>query len=321
METTMTKPKLTPKDFIIQFGLLISLYLSAVSFLTFIFQAINSAYPDRQAYDFDPYSSAMRLSISMLIVFFPIFVALVWSTHKSLAASPEKRELSLRKWLLYVSLFITALTLAIDLVTVVNTFLGGEITARFILKAISIFVVAAVIFTSNILDVRGTYFAKPKLFKWVTISSVVVVLISFVIGFIVIGSPTHQRMLKDDATRVNDLESIQWRIVNSYQSTGVLPATIEELSDPLSSYMVTTDPKTGLPYEYKILDAKKLSFQLCATFELPTPKSANPTVKAYPGDAMGESWDHRDAGTACFTRTIDPLKYPPYDNVKDRNMQ
>src|SRR3989338_3472131 len=78
----------------------------------------------------------------------------------------QVRESKIRKWLIYLTLFITSLVIIGDLVFVINTFLGGEIKARFILKALSILFVAVVIFWYYLDDVshpvpstKAKYFA------------------------------------------------------------------------------------------------------------------------------------------------------------------
>ncbi|MEK9157924.1 MAG: hypothetical protein AAB638_01935, partial [Patescibacteria group bacterium] len=85
-----------------------------------------------------------------------------------------------------------------------------------------------------------------------------------------------------------------------WQQKGSLPANLEVLNDPISSFMSPRDPQTGEAYEYHLVSAK--GFQLCAVF--------NKATVAYP-DAypFGNSWQH-GAGRVCFDRTIDQALYP-----------
>ena len=59
---------------------------------------------------------------------------------------PEKRSSKVRKWLTYITLFIAAGIIIGDLITVVTGLLAGELTMRFILKALIVLVIAATIF-------------------------------------------------------------------------------------------------------------------------------------------------------------------------------
>lgn len=312
MEPT-TKARVTPKDFFLNLGAILSLYIVAVSFITFIFNVINTVFPDRQNTSYDPYSTAIRLAVSTLIIVFPTLLFLGRLIHKNIQADPSKRDLALRKWLIYLTLFITGVTIAIDLIVLLNTFLSGEVTTRFILKVVAIFITAGLIFWYYISDLRGTYNDSPKklhAFYWLVSA---VVLVSVVGGFVLIGSPSTQRKLKDDTQRVDDLNGIQWQVVNHYQQTGKLPVSLAELSDPISSYMIPKDPATGEAYVYKTLmmDSQNPNptFELCATFDL---KSDQPMSSArYYDLSKDENWAH-EAGPVCFKRTIDPAKYPVY---------
>ena len=141
------------------------------------------------------------------------------------------------------------------------------------------------------------------------------------------GSPATQRALRLDDRRVNDLQNIQYQIINYWQQKEELPADFSKLSNPLSGYSIPVEPEfeKGKKYEYEVTG--KMTFKLCATFSLPIPKGWReysgggimPMYEKdmynvsypYPGGGMNESWDH-DEGRTCFERTIDRDIYPPY---------
>jgi len=111
---------------------------------------------------------------------------------------------------------------------------------------------------------------------------------------------------------VNDLQSIQYQILNYWQRKAQMPQTLTDLADPLSNYMVPNDPETNRPYEYTLKDANALMFTLCATFDLAgneTGNAAKPTPAVYNG-GLQAGWDH-GPGHVCFERTIDRQLYPP----------
>jgi hypothetical protein len=170
---------------------------------------------------------------------------------------------------------------------------------------------------------RGTFFEKPNLRKILlsVLSSIVV--ISVVWGFFVIGSPNHFRNIRYDDQRVSDLQSIQWQLLDKYQTKGSLPNSLSELSDSLSGYSVPVDPETGESYEYKnptVLATTTLTFELCADFSeksqdlegrggyAETPSYSGKDIYYDPVFGNGK-WEH-NSGKTCFQRTIDPIKYP-----------
>lgn len=131
----------------------LTLYISAFSFGTLLFQFINRAFPDplRQ---FESSLQAIRGATAALIIAFPIFIAISWLLRKELSADPEKRGSKIRKWLTYITLFIAAGVIIGDLITLIRTFLEGELTLRFVLKVVSIFIISGTIFGYYLWDMR-----------------------------------------------------------------------------------------------------------------------------------------------------------------------
>lgn len=151
------KPKTSPKDFFLHLLAIIALYFSAGSFITLIFQYINVIFPDilvsgtyylRSAYN------AIRWAIASLVVSFPIFVFTSWFLEKAYGRTPEKRNLRIRRWLVYFTLFAAAVIIAGDVVALIYNFLGGELTVRFFLKALTVLAVSAAVFGYYFYDIR-----------------------------------------------------------------------------------------------------------------------------------------------------------------------
>ncbi len=149
--------KTGPKDVFLHLLAIVSLYAAAIGFITLIFQYVNVLIPDpleQQYYGLQSAYSAIRWSISSLIIIFPVYVVATWYLNKSYAASPEKRNLPIRKWLIYFTLFVAALIIIGDLVTLVFNLLGGEFTTRFLLKVFTVFFVAGTVFYYYFWDLR-----------------------------------------------------------------------------------------------------------------------------------------------------------------------
>jgi len=295
----------TPKNFFIQVGIFVSLYVSAVSFLVFLFSVIDDVFPPALNYYSDS-SSGIRFSISTLIVVFPLFIWLGRVYRKFVETNPELKESKLRKWIIYFTLFVTGTTIAVDAIVLVNTFLGGEDFATgFVLKVLSVFVVAGAIFTFCLKDLKGYFDGNPKQSKFWSMVVSVIVLLSVVGGFVLIGSPSTQRSKAYDNQRVSDLQSIQNQITYYYQSKGTTPTSLIDLDDPLSGFVTPTDPESSSPYTYNKISNVK--FSLCADFNLAS--NDKQTANSKPMYEVDQNWIHGE-GVACFERTIDPDKYP-----------
>ena len=299
---------MTAKDFFLHIAVIALLYTGTVALLNILFRVINVAFPQVTQYGY--YSStSISLPVATLIVIFPLFLFLANVLRKGYSASPSQKEYPVRKWLIYITLFIAGGVLAGDLVTLIYYFLDGqELTTAFLLKILSVLVVTGCIFGYYLDDLKDRLTGSRRN-MWRVISAILV-LGSIIAGFSVLGTPQTQRMLRYDSQKTSDLQSIQWQIVNYWQQKGTLPTTIEQLQDPISGFVIPTDPQTNASYEYK--KTGYLSFDLCADFNKPSQTIAGSVTRiAYP-EPMGklnESWQH-EAGRQCFSRTVDPELYP-----------
>lgn len=307
-----------PKDVFVQLLLMVALYLSATHLGALLFQIVNTYLPDAvhgRWYGPDAMAASIRWSIAMLIVTAPVFFGVTWHLRKEFARAPEKLGLRSRRWLTALTLFAAALIAIGDLVTVVHTFLGGELTARFLLKALIVLVIAGAVFWYERWEFRREQGGRPPnsilALRW---GAIVVTAAAIVVGFMASGSPWSARRMRFDAERIRDLQQLQGRIVEHWQRTRALPASIDALRDEIRDYTPQRDPETDQPYEYRAVG--DLQFELCATFRTNSttqPKAKAPRQAGRPDtayDASFENWMH-GVGRTCFTRTIDPDRYPP----------
>ncbi len=307
MEPTLARPKTTPKDFFLYLGAMVTLYWSAGALLALLFTIIDTSLRDALTYYADPYSSGIRFAIASLLVVFPISLYLFRAIKRDIAKDTGKLHLSVRKWLYSLTIFVTAVTLIIDLITILNSFLGGELTLSFVLKVLAVFVVAGLTFWYSLTELRMTPEGGVSVRKEFMYGVPALVLLAIVYGFIVMGSPSRIRSLRFDSDRVSALQTIQWQLVNYWQQKGKLATTLADLEDPISGFKVPLDPKTKASYEF-ILGAKN-AFQLCATFDHESSGFTASQMYTKPYGAEQDNWVHK-AGRVCFDRTIDPELYP-----------
>lgn len=133
-----------------------ALYLSIWHLGHLLFALINHALPDptRVQYSGVLNSSSVRFSVSSLIISWPLFVWLSGRIADAVARQPLKRLSPVRRWLTYLTLFIAASVLIGDLISLVNTLLGGELSARFALKTAVVALLAGGVFGWYLHDLR-----------------------------------------------------------------------------------------------------------------------------------------------------------------------
>lgn len=149
------KPYMSAREAFMYLVLFLTLYISAISLGTLLFQFIARAYPDVVTpYAYDGTRDAIRWSTSSLVIAYPIFLWVSSLLAKAISRDPDKRGSKVRKWLTYITLFITAGVIIGDLITLVFNVLGGELTTRFILKVLVVGGIAGVIFGYYLWDLR-----------------------------------------------------------------------------------------------------------------------------------------------------------------------
>ena len=321
--------KTTPKDFFLHLGATIALYVAVGALINLWFSIINYYCPDDLAGYF--YGNAVAWPISMLLVLVPILYVLEWLTNKDVRNMPEKSEIWVRKWRIYLTLFLVVILIGGDLIALINTYLNGEITSRLVYKVIITLLIAGSVGKYYFFSIYSSHrFAKlaRRTNAWF---GIVIVLAAIIIGFIAVGSPSKQRALRFDSQRVNDLSNIQWQIINYWQQKEKLPTALSDINDTLSGFIVPVDPETKAAYEYSIKVASGTvaitggkSFEVCATFSEASQDTKGRGVYGVGGgmypiaydssysSPIGDTsdvWNH-GIGRTCFDRTIDPDKYP-----------
>ena len=298
--------KSTPKDVFLHLLSIITLYVSSGALITLFFQYINILIPDKlQPIYFTGVAEAIRFSMASLIIVFPVYIFSCRILNEDYKSEPGKRELKIRKWLVYFTLFVAAGIIIGDLVSLIYSFLGGEITGRFILKIFSILLVVGSIFFYYLMDLKEKLTHKSlKTLAWAVSA---VVLVSVAAGFFTAGSPLKARLYRFDEQRVTDLQVIQDQIIFYWTQKEVLPKNLDELENSLSGYIPPKDPETGASYIYDMKN--KLNFELCAEFNMDTMAILRTPEVVYPAkDIYNQKWDH-GAGKVCFDRSIDPELY------------
>jgi len=150
------KPYLSAREAFMYLVMFLTLYISSIALGTLLFQYVNIWLPDPAlgTYYYDGVNGTIRSATASLIITFPVFLYVSWLLTRAIKRDPEKRSSKVRKWLTYITLFVAAGVIIGDLITLVTNLLSGDLTLRFILKVLTVFVIAATIFGYYLWDLR-----------------------------------------------------------------------------------------------------------------------------------------------------------------------
>jgi len=295
----------TAKNFVLQLGSVITLYLSISFLIVLLFSIINLILPDavENYYQVESNSSGVRLGIAMLIVFFPTYLILTRKINVIRRHEDNTTYLGLTKWLMYLSLLIGGGVILGDLVALILTFLEGELTMRFLLKAAVLFLVVGGAFYYYLQDARGFWLSREKASKGYALGMTIVVGLSLITGFFYSETPAYIREVRLDEEQITNLQDIQFKIENFLEINGTssLPATLEEF---YNYFPVPAAPEDREAYSYEITST---GFKLCATFSSDSTDNSGmsyerPFDSTYP-IKNAENWDYKQE-RYCFERII-----------------
>ena len=195
------------------------------------------------------YDTASIASALAAILAHPIYLLVSRTVARDLRSHPEKMDLPVRKWLTYIALVIAASVFMGDLITALAYLLRGQLTSRFLSKALSCWRFRGA-FSSTTLGACGNPTRPPTPGRWSRDASMAAVSAAGVVLTVILhsgtlGAPQTQRTLRADAKRVQDLFQSSGLIDARWRNNGhMLPAHLDEVRGVTVSYSVT-----GAPYE------------------------------------------------------------------------
>ncbi len=269
------------------------LYVSAYQLGVLLFDYINRAFPDPVDRRYEPFAAqAVRWALASLIASFPVFVWLQRSVNRQVRLDPAKRRSHVRRSLTYVTVFIASFVIIGDVTTLIYNALAGELTVRFILKVLTIALIAGTALLYYLSDLRledtQAVAEEPRWHRALRIATVGAVAAVALSSLPAAGAPSAERARRLDERRVEDLRAMS-EAANVYvQRHSRLPGTLEELSSEGGLDVAAQGRETG-PYEYRATGDR--SYELCATFQ-----RASTGGQRLSGEAF---WAH-GAGRQCY---------------------
>jgi len=304
----------SPREAFLFLMLFSTLYTAAVQFGSILFNLIDLFLPQPGEMAQAAIVS-LRYGIASTVVAFPIFLFISGVIARETARNPGQRIAPVRRWLTYLTLFVASTSLVVDVIALILRFLEGDITLRFALKVVVVALLAGVAFAYYLRDLQRDEVAAPpeprltlpaKLGLAALVGAVVLALGT---AFWFAGSPMKARLLAQDRQRVQDLAAISRQVERYYSNKAQLPGSLGECDiNPGTFVDQKVDRVTGLPYEYRAIDATH--FELGAVFELPGDSGRAGVLLRTPGWPVESEgfWAHA-AGRQTFK--IDAARAKP----------
>jgi type II secretory pathway pseudopilin PulG len=259
---------------------LVALIFTALSVGMIAFGIIGQTVPD--PLNVGSASDGLKFAISALLIATPIFYFMQKFINKGLVGGELEKDSGVRRWLTYFILLVSSVTILGVFIGIINSFLAGELTLSFILKALSMIIISAAVFSFYFYDIkREDVVSKNKVMKIFFIASLALIIIAFVASWFFIESPMQTRAKRLDQNLVNNITGLE-NAINSYNDKyKVLPDTIDQIKSNNDIFLdpkTLTDPETGAPIVYQ--KTGLASFQFCATFKTDN-KTVNPKDNSY----------------------------------------
>lgn len=246
---------------------LVALIFTALSFGMIIFSIIDRIIPD-VLNSYSNVDGQLKFAISALFIAAPIFYFMSGLINRGLHKGELEKDSAIRRWLTYFIILVSAMIILGVFIGVINNFLSGELTGRFIFKALTMLFISGVTFSFYFYDIKRANPDKAdkivKIFFFATLALVVAV---FVAAWFFVESPKTARNRRLDQALVQNIYNIENALNGYYDRNKKLPANLEEFKAGNDFYMnasALVDPETKAPIAYNKISDKE--FELCATF-------------------------------------------------------
>ncbi len=202
------------------------LFLYLVSFLSLGFlvagilisiqQAINKFIPD--SLDNNSYfdNDAIKFGLSSLIVTIPLYYGVLFLLNKKLERNEIPTGSLVRKVITYLALVAFSGMAIGSLVAIMYNYFDGELTARFVLKALSFFLVSLFFFGFYFWEIRREKFTRNP-FMILFLTSIGIAITSLILGFFVIDSPRTARAKRIDNETIANIQTASRKINQKFK--------------------------------------------------------------------------------------------------------
>lgn len=250
-----------------------------LSLVALIFTSISSALIlfgiiDLNIADSSPYSayrnidSQIKFALASLLVSVPTYYISVYLINRGLKKGELPVNSSLRRWLTYLIIFSNSLIILGIIISILYNFLSGDLSARFLLKLISVLLIAALIFSYYFYDIKRIDFNKMKGVRFFILVSALIIISIFISAWFFIDSPATTRAKRADQNLMTNIYQLENAVNQYYAIYNRLPDNLEEIQSSDEIYLQASyllDPETKKTIDYF---TENESFFLCAQFRL-----------------------------------------------------
>lgn len=229
--------------------------------------------------------NGLRWSMAAVMVFTPAFLWLHWKDARASQANPVRRFGTIRRWLTATALLAAALTLACDSIYVIYAFLTGELTPRFIVKAIAVALMAGTVLYYFRQERQTEPVARFNPGAWLAAG---LTLLALSTSLWLSGGPLQGQKEARDDIRLRELRIVREDVAacKSFRTEG-LPETLA----PMSCARAPQD-LTGLASAITYERLEQDRFEICVQLEAP--------------DRAGNLYDiHRKGSLHCTAETLE----------------
>lgn len=278
---------------------LVSLVFVSTSVGMVIFQIINKFITDpihTEAFE----QGALKYAVAALIIASPIYFLTVRHINQSLVSGKLEMQAAIRRWLTYLILLIVSVVMIGWLIGTLTSYMNGDLTAKFGLKALASLLIAGVIGGYYWYDIRREKVeSDDKTAMWYGYSSSALVVVALVLAIIYAGSPGEARDRRTDELLLGRFDVIDSAINSYYMENGKMPSDLDTLvkEKRITDEKQLTDPVSGEKIVYK--PGKDKLYELCATFRRGNKEE---DLNRY----YSSRWPH-DAGNQCLTQRLSAL--------------
>jgi len=281
---------------------LVALIFMAISVGMVAFGIIDKTIPDiLNYYNYSSVDSRLKFAISALLISIPAFYSVSYLINKGLRCQELDKESPIRRWLTYFIILVSSLIILGSFVSLVNSFLSGELTVRFILKVASVLLIAGISFSFYLYDVkRESPEKKDRVTKIFFIATLFLVVSVFVAAWFFVESPQKTRARRIDNLILNNFSNLESSINSYYTYNKKLPEKISDLSLNQQIYFnpeFALDPESKEEIGYNRINDTE--FELCAYFRASNREDQNdPRLRL-----NGNNQEH-DSGYQCLSRKL-----------------
>jgi len=282
---------------------LVALIFTALSVGMIAFGIIDKTVLDLINTNYGNPDGQLKFAISALLIAVPIFYIISHLIYRGLRQGEITKDSGIRRWLTYFIILVSSLIILGVFIGVINNFLAGELTGRFVWKALTVFVIAAGVFSFYFYDIRRPDPASKNLtIKLFFFISLAVALTAFIAAWFFVESPQTARARRLDQLVVNNISTLESMVNTYYDRHQALPDNLEALTAEKDLYITAdllVDPETKGPITYNKLNDR--GFQFCATFR--TDSLAQNGQNSMPLYSTRSIQDHA-AGYQCLPGTL-----------------